>query len=258
MCSLKIKILIAAHKEYPMPEDDLYLPLMVGSALYRGELPGNFMRDDTGDNISVRNRNYCELTGLYWAWKNLKEPDYLGLCHYRRYFASAKRGRKQILSYEEASRLLSRYDVILPKARNYFIETNYSHYAHAHHAADLDHIRTIIAEQYPDYLESFDRSMSRTVGHRFNMFIMKRDLLDRYCSWLFDLLFELEKRLDITEYSERDKRVFGFVSERLLDVWLDANKIEYAEVPYLMTEKENLFAKGVGMISRKLKASLKQ
>ena len=79
---MDIKILIAMHKPYWTPEDDVYLPLQVGSALHPHFLP---VTDDSGENISAKNPGYCEMTGLYWAWKNLK-ADYVGLCHYRRYF----------------------------------------------------------------------------------------------------------------------------------------------------------------------------
>ena len=100
--------------------------------------------------------------------------------------------------------------------------------------------------------------MKMTRGHRFNMFIMRRDILDRYCQWLFDILFDLETKLDISCYSERDQRVYGFVSERLLDVWLDANHVEYIELPYLMTEKENLMLKAFGVLRRKITGSLRK
>lgn len=95
--------------------------------------------------------------------------------------------------------------------------------------------------------------MKRTSGHKFNMLIMKRELLDDYCTWLFDLLFELEKRLDISAYSANDKRVFGFVSERLLDVWIGTNQIEYQEMPVLFMEKQNWLVKGKNFLKRKLR-----
>ncbi|MBQ3973839.1 MAG: DUF4422 domain-containing protein, partial [Lachnospiraceae bacterium] len=74
-----IKIIVASHKSYWMPEDPVYLPVQVGAA---GKEDLGYVRDDSGDNISGKNVNYCELTGLYWAWKNL-EADYIGLAHYR-------------------------------------------------------------------------------------------------------------------------------------------------------------------------------
>ena len=228
----------------------MYLPVRVGAA---GGQSYGFQPDDEGDNISAKNPNYCELTGLYWMWKHL-DADYIGLAHYRRHF-TLRRGskdRRNVLSLDQACRLLAKTDVLLPKPRHYWIETNYSQYAHAHHAVDLDTTREIIAERCPEYLAAFDQSMKRTVGHRFNMFIMKRDLADRYCEWLFDILFELERRLDITDYSDKDRRVFGFVSERLLDVWLETNRIEYKEIPYMFLERENWIAKGAAFVMRKI------
>lgn len=82
MTDKNIKILIAAHKPYWMPKDPVYLPLHVGA---EGKPDLGYTKDNTGDNISAKNPNFCELTGLYWAWKNL-DADYLGLVHYRRYF----------------------------------------------------------------------------------------------------------------------------------------------------------------------------
>ena len=248
-------IAAVTHKEYGMPDDPLYIPLMAGSALMQ-DVPDNYVRDDSGDNISALNRSYCELTGLYWAWKNL-DVDNIGLCHYRRYFAS-RTSHRQILRLDEAEQLMKIHSVILPRPRRYFIETNYSQYIHAHHKQDLTITREIIESRYPKYIDAYDRVMLRRSGHRFNMFIMKRALLNRYCIWLFDILGELEKKLDITEYIEKDRRVFGYVAERLLDVWLEANSLDYMELPYIMTEKEKLPSKAAGLILRKIKASVKR
>lgn len=248
-----ITIIVATHKPYWMPSDPTYLPLHVGAA---GKARiGDFRRDDDGENISEKNAHYCELTGLYWAWKNV-DAEYIGLAHYRRHFANGKRTKdkkSRVITGEELERELQQFDVLLPKPRNYWIETNYSQYAHAHHAADLDVTRQILAEKHPEYLAAFDKSMKRTTGHRFNMFVMKRDTLDAYCAWLFDVLFELEKRLDISEYNANDARVFGFVSERLLDPWLEANGIAYKELPYVFMEKQNWLIKGGNFLKRKLK-----
>ena len=246
-----IKILVAAHKPYLMPPDSIYLPIQVGSALTNANL--GFITDSTGDNISVKNPNYCELTALYWAWKNL-DADYIGLCHYRRYFVMNKDPNKwqRLINRDFIEEKLETVDIILPKPRNYYIETSYSQYVHAHHAEDLDYTREIITERYPDYIFSYDKLMNSTKGHRFNMFIMKRVLFDEYMRWLFDILFELENRLDITSYSANDKRVFGFVSERLLDVWIDTNHYDYIELPVQYMEKQNWIIKGGKFLKRKI------
>ena len=248
----EIKVIVAAHKAFWMPSDPLYVPVQVGA---EGKEDLGFTPDNTGENISNRNANYCELTGLYWAWRNL-DCEYLGLVHYRRHFTLFRgtNDRRDVLSLDQARHLLRKTDVLLPRPRHYWIETNYQQYVHAHHAEDLDETRKIIFEKYPEYLHAFDRVMKRRTGHRFNMFIMKRELADRYCEWLFDVLFELENRLDIRGYSENDRRVFGFVSERLLDVWLVKNEISYKEIPYIFLEKENWVTKIAGFLKRKLEA----
>lgn len=246
-----VKIIVATHKPYWMPSDSLYVPVHVGA---EGKESLGFTPDNTGENISDKNANYCELTGLYWAWKNLS-CEYLGLAHYRRQFTVLKgtSDRRDVLTLDQARLLLADVDVLLPNKRNYWIETNYSQYVHAHHKEDLIETRKIIEEKYPGYIPAYDKSMKKTTGHRFNMFIMKKDLADAYCTWLFDILFELEKRLDISEYSKNDQRVFGFVSERLLDVWLETNGIKSKDIPYIFLEKENWLTKGVNFILRKLK-----
>lgn len=248
---MDIKIIIATHKKYWMPSDQMYLPLHVGK---KGKDDLGYTGDDSGDNISEKNANYCELTGLYWAWKNLN-AEYKGLAHYRRHFTmKGAKGTKQekVMTQAQLETLLKRTDIVLPNPRNYFIETNYSQYVHAHHAEDLDVTREILVERYPKYVKAFDETMKSTVGHRFNMFIMKADLFDRYCEWMFDVLFELEKRLDISQYSAYDSRVFGFVSERLLDIWIQTNELSYLNTPVEFMEEQHWIRKGINFLKRKV------
>ena len=247
----KIIIIIATHKPYWMPEDPVYFPLQVGKI---GKPDLGFEGDDTGINISAKNPYYCELTGLYWAWKNLK-ADYIGLVHYRRHFSDGgHRGDKKmhVIHGEAFERMLTSYPVLLPQKRHYWIETNYSQYAHAHHAVDLDLTRRILEEKFQGYVKGFDRVMKRTSGHRFNMFVMRSDILGEYCSWLFEILFTLEQRIDISTYTANDQRVFGFVGERLLDVWLEQNEIRSKDIPYVFMEKQNWVKKGSDFMRRKL------
>ncbi len=249
---MNIKIVIATHKKYWMPSDPMYLPLHVGA---EGKDKIGYTPDNTGDNISAKNANYCELTGLYWAWKNL-DADYIGLAHYRRHFSNGKifeEKKKRVISQKELEIYLNKEEIILPKPRNYWIETNYSQYAHAHHAIDLDKTREILEERYPEYLDAWDASMKKTRGHRFNMFIMKKEKFDEYCAWLFDVLFELENRLDISRYNKNDSRVFGFVSERMMDVWIETKGYKYKDLPYVFMESQNWLIKGGNFINRKIR-----
>lgn len=251
----EISIIVATHKQYRMPEDSLYVPLLVGAERNRIDWDGRM--DNTGENISGKNPHYCELTGLYWAWKNL-DADYIGLVHYRRHFANGKwwkRKNERIITESEIMPLLQDSDILLPKPRHYWIETNYNQYVHAHHQEDLDLTRQIIRDRYPQYLQAFDRSMEKRSGHRFNMMVMKKELLDQYCAWLFDILAGLEEVLDISAYSKNDQRVFGFVGERLLDVWLETGDYRYRNIPYVFLENQNWLQKGFRFISRKMKAN---
>lgn len=255
---MDIKIIVATHKSYKMPSENIYVPLHVGSALdanIDAEL-ATYKRDDTGNNISHKNANYCELTGLFWAWKNL-QADYVGIAHYRRHFAKYAFGPKwnRIADEKCLDKLLQKYDVVLPKKRNYYIETTYTQYIHAHNKQDLDETEKILNEYYPEYMEAYGNCMESTKGHKFNMLIMKKDILDKYCEWLFDVLFKLEERLDISEYSLKDQRVFGYVSERLLDVWLNTNKIPYAELPVVHMEKQYWTRKILSFLIRKIRGT---
>ena len=248
---MDIKIIIAAHKAYRFPEDEMYLPVHAGKALHP-ELDLGIQGDDQGENISQKNPNFCELTCLYWALKNL-QAEYVGLAHYRRHFARPGMEDKwqRILTQKQMEALLKKAPVVLPKKRNYFIETNYQQYIHAHHKEDLAQTERILREDYPAYLPAYERSMASTKGHRFNMFVMRQDLFREYCLWLFDILFKLEARLDISGYSAYDARVFGFVAERLLDVWLETNQICYTEVPVCNMENQHWGKKILDFLKRK-------
>ena len=247
----KIKVIVATHKEYDMPKDKMYLPLQVGA---EGKESLGYKRDDTGDNISLKNPNFCELTGLYWAWKNLKE-DYIGLSHYRRHFSSKVINKNDlinsILTLEEADEIFNSTDIIVPNLREYYIENLYSHYANTLYVEPLDITGEIIKEKYPEYLEEFNKLKTRTSAHMFNMFIMKKDKLDEYCTWLFDILFELENRVDNTKYDAFHARFYGRVSELLLDVWLNTKEYSYKEVKVISMEKVNWLKKGTSFLKAK-------
>lgn len=247
---MKVNIIIATHKKYDMPKYKSYLPIHVGK---EGKKEIGFKGDNTGNNISLKNPYFCELTGLYWAWKNLK-VDYVGLAHYRRHFKGKTKSKdkfEQVLSDKEINELLRKNDIILPKKRNYYIENLYSHYEHTLHIETLDITGEIIKEKYPKYSKEFDLLKKRTSAHMFNMFIMKKELMDEYCKWLFDILFELEKRIDTTKYDSFHARFYGRVSELLLDVWLNTKGYKYTEVPLLNMEKVNWWKKGTSFLKAK-------
>lgn len=246
----KVKIIVATHKKYEMPKDDIYIPLHVGA---EGKEDIGFIKDNTGDNISEKNPYFCELTGLYWAWKNLN-ADYIGLVHYRRHFCLKKKYPNKfmnVLKEEEIVELLKKTDVVLPKKRRYYIENLYSHYDHTMYVEPLNVTGEIINQNYPEYGKYFNKLHKRTSAHMFNMFIMKKDIFDDYCSWLFDILFELEKRVDSTKYDDFHARFYGRISELLLDIFIEKNRISYKEVGFIYMEKIDIVAKIRGFLKAK-------
>lgn len=244
--------MVAAHKKYWMPEDSVYVPVHVGA---EGKQSIGYTPDNTGDNISAKNPFYCELTAIYWGWKNIK-ADYVGLVHYRRYFTKKERTnvsnrKEEVLSYEDWKALFERVPVVVPGKRKYYIESNESHYRHAHHEEALDLMKKIIADDYPDYVPAMNIVLKRSWAHMFNMFVMRKDLYDAYCTWMFDILFKIESKIDLTGYTTYESRVYGFVSELMLDIWLEKNQVPYAEQNVSFLEKQNWVKKAGRFLARK-------
>lgn len=241
-----------------MPLDDIYIPIHVGK---EGKSEIGYLGDNTGDNISLKNANYCELTGLYWAWKNL-DCDYIGLSHYRRYFSvkSLLEKHKQkdnkfnlILGENEIKELLKNCDIIVPKKRNYYIETVYDHYKNAHYESDLLEVKNILKSKYPEFLDDFEKIMNGKTLHLYNMFVMKKRDFDEYCSWVFDILFELEKKIDISNYDSYQGRIYGFLSERLFNIWITKKKLKIKELNVISLEKIDWVKKIKEFLKRKYK-----
>ena len=250
--------MVATHKKYRMPKESIYFPVHVGR---EGKEDLGYVGDNTGENISLKNKNYCELTGMYWTYKNI-ECDYIGLCHYRRYFTKANILKRQLnkkskfdilLSEDDIKCLLNSADIILPKKRNYYIETIKTHYDNAHNSNDLIKVKEIVLNKYPEYKASFEKVMNGKKIYLFNMFIMKKDDYDAYCKWLFDILFELEKQIDISKYDQYQSRVFGFLSERLFNIWIEKQNFKIKELPVINMEKVNWFEKIKKFLNRKFK-----
>lgn len=252
-----IRVVVATHKEYEMPHDEMYLPLEVGAACR--EQHTDYKKDDTGKNISAKNPGFSELTGLYWAWKNL-DNEYIGLAHYRRHFAigkasgSAEQRLEKVLTLKQASAILEDSDIILPNLRKYYIENLYDHYAHTMYIEPLDITGEIIHEKYPKYHKEYENLHKRKSAHMFNMVIMKKEILNDYCEWLFDILFELEKRVQKKglKYDDFHARFYGRVSELLLDVYIKTNDLNYKEVKAVSIEPVNWIKKGGSFVRAKL------
>ena len=244
--SKNIKIIVATHKKYNMPKDDMYIPIHVGK---EGKEELGYIGDNTGENISYKNSTYCELTGLYWGWKNL-QCDYLGLAHYRRHFAIKrniinfnKSKQELILNKDYLEKIIAKYQVIVPKKRKYYIESLYDHYKHTHYSEHLDITKEIIERKYPKYSKYLERAYNSKSGYMFNMYIMEKNLSDEYCQWLFEILFELENEIDISNLSAFQGRFLGRVSEIIFNCWLmfkiEEENIKVKELNVIHMDKIN-------------------
>lgn len=213
-----IKLFVCCHAPANVPAHPLLRPLQVGAALAEERFPG-FARDDEGENISDRNRAYCELTGQFWAWKNVP-ADWYGLFHYRRYLYPDPDARRpyviqrepdpDALGYNRFAALIERYDMILPKGEDMWLPVR-AHYGQAHRAADLARMEEIVRQMHPEMADAMEVYLSGTKQYFGNIFIMGRDVFQDYCGWLFPLLAAYD-----AEVPDRPPRTDGYLAERLL------------------------------------------
>lgn len=236
-----IKIFLSCHKDCHIPKNSLFFPVQAGTSLAAQEFP-DMLHDNTGNNISQKNKSYCELTTQYWAWKNV-DADYYGFFHYRRYFSFAEKIypanafgdvyapcntdailEKYTVNEAKMREIIPRYDAIIP-VEGGFEEKGLDLYrqyciAPAHHRSDLDFVLKVIQDEYPAMYPYAIRYLHRKKGYFCNMFIMKKELFGRYCEWLFDILEKHERATDLSDYSEQAYRVHGFLAERLCGIYL--------------------------------------
>lgn len=224
-----IKILVCYHKQDILFDSDILQPIHVGASMSKEIL--DIQRDDEGVNISEKNSSFCELTAMYWAWKNCRTVSIVGLFHYRRFFDTSGfsqwRNRQQLVdpsiiqskfeSTHNYEKELENYDVILATPK-YLSRSVFVSYRRDHHVADLEHLERIIDEYYPEYIDAYNKVMNSHHFSPFNMFIARWEWFDQYCEWLFGILFKLENVVVISE-DKYQKRVFGFIAERLLNVY---------------------------------------
>lgn len=249
-----MKIFNITHKPIPYLNNDLYQAFQVNSNVIP-IISDSFLQDNTLHNISSKNDNYCELTACYWLWKNLNDIEYIGLCHYRRYFnffpnklslkpSTQKRISKAKLDKHKISTVpvekqknkiitnLETFDLILPKPRKMKVSISEDYILH-HRESDLIKVKEIIISKYPDFKKSINDYLdNNTIFYQCNMMITRKKIWDDYHEWLFDILFELEKNIIIPE-DNFQRRVFGFLSERLFNLYIFHHKFKIKEYPLL-------------------------
>ena len=240
-----ISILVSCHKPADGVKNDILKTIEVGAALHKTRLETDY-HDDTGENISEKNREYCELTAQYWAWKNL-DADYYGFFHYRRYFSFKKINtpydswgnlisdyfdetteKMYGLDTETIRSVVERYDIVLPEEKDITKMPNMGksmkdqYLASGYlHKEDLEIMMDVIREKSPEmvsYAEAYERG-TRTVFN--NMFIARKEIFMAYCEWLFGILDECLKRMDMSDYSVEALRTPGHLAERLLNIYFN-------------------------------------
>ena len=237
------KIYVATHKRFACPDDDIYLPITAGKAMHpASDLP--YIGDDTGDNISHLNTVLCEMTALYWVWKNTNDP-IVGLNHYRRFFGPKSQSTNLFQIKDDRGRTIVR-ELVPVAASNDFVEfqdpgfdilttnqidlgefsvaTGYGRY---HHAEDWFLAREAVNRHAPDYVGAFDFVSGMNKLSTLNMMVARRAALNDYCSWIFPIILDLSSLRFFANYDPYQKRVIGFLSERLFNVWLLKNRGRY-------------------------------
>lgn len=256
---LKVYVFYYKNGQELLPEL-IYQPVMAGKAMQQHQT--SIQGDDTGENISAKNKYYSELTGIYWVWKNTKQK-ITGACHYRRYFTAkpepylywlkrllyyplilhrkrfgliytndVKLFIPRIIGQNEIEMLLEKYDAILPQPRK-MKSTVQNHYKKYHDSRDLEIIKQIIQEKYPDYSRSLYDVLQGKQLYANNMFIMKDEPYQEFMNWWFDVLFEFESRIDLSRYTGYQQRIMGFMAERLLNVWFRKKQLNCVELPVI-------------------------
>lgn len=231
----KVKILVACHKPDTVYSDDVYVPVHVGRALSKNTSEMSHMiGDDTGDNISPKNPFYCELTAQYWAWKNLK-AEYVGLCHYRRYF-------REKITAQNIDRIMENADFLL--ASHVTFETSVCRWlTNALIEEDIYIFAHYFKKLYPDFSDTFDSYFYQgNVINPCNMFVCRKELFDKFAEWQFNFLFKLEKVIKFSEYT-RLKRIMGYYGENMLRLYCLIHHLKIKELPIvsMVGDKKPIF-----------------
>ena len=219
LCNFKMNIYVAQSiydKEMTksLSYRDYEIPIQVGKALSSERICN--ITDEIGNNISEKNRQYCELTALYWIWKNRK-ADYLGLCHYRRRFDLTPEQIKMIVDDDIEM-------VVTTPILN--LEGVGKRYASDHGEEDWNAMLEVISKMSPDYYEYAIEVQNSNYYFGYNMFIAKYNIFCSYCEWLFKILEECEKRIG-QKKDRYQNRYIGFLAERLLLVYIKKNQIRH-------------------------------
>lgn len=225
-------IYVVSHKEINESFPKGYKTIIVNAN--NNQVIGD-VYDNIGDNISNKNASYCELTALYWLWKNCSD-EFVGIDHYRRFFMYGG----ELLDVGKAKEVVKANTVIVPKKEVFSGKIGYKYWSTSGYKDDLKVIRSAIEEYSPDYCKDYDTFLNQNKMYCYNMLIMNKQMYNSYCEWLFNILERVENRLDLQHKGAANrkgyyKRIYGFMGERLLNVYLIHNKLDVKELPVKFT-----------------------
>lgn len=232
-----VQIGVVTHKEFPYSLPVGYDRIQVGCALRADKWDG-YIHDDDGDNISEKNGSYCELTALYWLWKN-SDAEIKGLCHYRRffsdyindspnmtYFTKGDKIAHECIQLSTAKTILKEKDMIVVRPQLPYCRTVKEDLLLYCYEKDIAIMTDVICEFYPEYKDAYNYIMDSHNVSYYNMMITNKSVFDGYCEWLFSVLAYCEERCNLETYDVQHKRLFGYLAEVLLNVYIEKHRLE--------------------------------
>lgn len=238
---MQSSIFIAVHKPCIILHTENYLPIQVGKSLSQVNL--EILGDDTGQNISHLNQEFCELTALYWIWRNC-DADFIGLVHYRRYFINncGDEDYPVLFDTKQLPAILTHHNSVIAPFPHILLhdsqyETVETQFVRATGLNDWQRLRSLIQERHPEYMHSFEIISAQNQICICNMFISPHSFLHQYCNWLFPILFEMYafNGINMQNYTPYQKRLYGFLSERLFNVYLHYQNTHITYVNTIIT-----------------------
>lgn len=225
----RVRVFVAVHKPGFVIQDEVHVPIHVGRtvSMFKEEM-ADMIGDDTGDNISEKNPSYCEMTAHHWIWKNVKDTEYVGLCHYRRYFGID-------ITDEHIELLMQDADVILVEP-SYYMDSIYSYFAKFVGAENMTILSMVMKKHCPDFFDTLATICDGVKFHPFNMLICRKQLFDEYCEWVFSILEECEKYIKPAPYTNA-RRSLAYMAEMLTGVYFIHRKLIIKSVPYYRVDE---------------------
>lgn len=223
-----LKLYVVAHKPCDIPSNEVMVPIHVGRAVsqYKDEMAW-MQGDDIADNISYKNGSYCEMTAHYWIWKNVHDTEYVGVCHYRRFFGVD-------LTNSNIKDIMADADVLMVEP-SWHIDSVYSYFAKYMGAENMTILSMVMKKRFPEYYKTLEYICDGIKFHPFNMLLCRKSLFNDYCQWIFTILEACEIYVKPAPYSNA-RRTLAYMAELLTGVYFIHRQLRIKTVPYYKIE----------------------